>query len=462
MAISLLSLPLRYFLEVARTGSVNQAAQRLHVAASAVSRQLGKLEDSLGVVLFERQARGMTLTEAGTRLLAHASAHDAQALELVEQLQDLSAQGALRVRLACTEGFAAAFMPLVMAGFRQAHPQVQLQLQVAVPQEVSALVLRGEADLALKYSTAPEKGLQVLHSAIAPIYAVMPAQHPLARQRSVSVADVVCYPLLLGAANTTGRQLFDLSCAVQGLRYVPAVESNFSSALLPLLSGQDVVLALSGIGKVAAATTTTALIAHCGIERLLFTGVAGGVAPGVRVGDVVVAQQFVQHDMDVRPLFARWLVPGYAQPDFGCDPALTAALEQAARSCVQAAQHWPLPLLGGHRPQLHCGRIASGDQFIVSASTSQRIHAELAQAGYPVLAVEMEGAAIAQVCADYGLPFAAVRTISDRADDSAHVDFPAFVESVASRYALHIVQALVQGLEPAAASAVALSVRQNS
>ena len=154
----------------------------------------------------------------------------AQALELVEQLQDLSAQGALRVRLACTEGFAAAFMPLVMAGFRQAHPQVQLQLQVAVPQEVSALVLRGEADLALKYSTAPEKGLQVLHSAIAPIYAVMPAQHPLARQRSVSVADVVRYPLLLGAANTTGRQLFDLSCAVQGLRYVPAVEDNFSSA----------------------------------------------------------------------------------------------------------------------------------------------------------------------------------------------------------------------------------------
>lgn len=243
MPPSLLSLPLRYFLEVARTGSVNQAAQRLHVAASAVSRQLGKLEDGLGVVLFKRLARGMALTEAGTRLLAHASAQDAQALELAEQLKDLSAQGALRVRVACTEGFAAAFMPLVMSGFRQAHPQVQLQLQVEVPQEVSALVSRGDVDLALKYSTAPEKGLQVLHSAIAPVYAIMPAQHPLARQRSVSVADVVRYPLLLGAPNTTGRQLFDLSCAVQGLRYLPSVESNFSSALLPLLSGHDVALA---------------------------------------------------------------------------------------------------------------------------------------------------------------------------------------------------------------------------
>jgi DNA-binding transcriptional LysR family regulator len=243
MAISLLSLPLRYFLEVARAGSVNQAAQHLHVAASAVSRQLGKLEDSLGVVLFERQARGMALTEAGTRLLAHANAHDAQATELVELLQGLSAQQSLRVRVACTEGFAASFMPLVISAFRQEHPHVQLQLSVDVPQAVTALVQRGDVDLALKYSVAPDKGLQVLHSAIAPIYAIMPVQHPLARQRSVSIVDVVRYPLLLGAAGTTGRQLFDLSCAVQGLRYVPAVESNFSSALLPLLSGHDVVLA---------------------------------------------------------------------------------------------------------------------------------------------------------------------------------------------------------------------------
>ena len=212
------------------------------------------------------------------------------------------------------------------------------------------------------------------------------------------------------------------------------------------LHGQAVVLALSGIGKVAAATTTTALIAHCGAQRLLFTGVAGGLAPGVQVGDVVVAQQFIQHDMDVRPLFPRWQVPGYARPCWDCDAPLTAALLQAARQCVQAAQGWQLPLLGGRSPQLHQGLIASGDQFIVAAATSQRIYHDLAAASLPPLAVEMEGAAIAQVCADYGLPFAAVRTISDRADDSAHVDFPAFVDSIASRYALEMVVALVTSL----------------
>lgn len=240
---SLFSLPLRHFLEVARTGSVNQAAQRLHVAASAVSRQLGKLEDAVGVALFERQARGMALTAAGARLLAHLSAQEGQAQGLVQQLQDLADQQAQQVRVACTEGFAASFLPGVMSAFRGAHARVRLQLQVAEPQEASDQLLRGEADLALKYSMAPEKGVQVLHSAVAPVHAVVSLHHPLARRRTVRVADVVAYPLLLGGPGTTGRRLFDLSCAVQGLRYAPAVESNFSSALLPLMGERDVVLA---------------------------------------------------------------------------------------------------------------------------------------------------------------------------------------------------------------------------
>ena len=77
------------------------------------------------------------------------------------------------------------------------------------------------------------------------------------------------------------------------------------------LYGQPVVLALSGIGKVAAATTAAALIERFGVARIVFTGVAGGVGEGVRVGDVVVAHDYVQHDMDVSPLFERWQVPGY-------------------------------------------------------------------------------------------------------------------------------------------------------
>lgn len=216
-----------------------------------------------------------------------------------------------------------------------------------------------------------------------------------------------------------------------------------------LLYGHRVVLALSGMGKVAAATTTTALIERFGARSLVFTGVAGGMGAQVQVGDVVVAQQFLQHDMDVRPLFARWQVPGYAAPTFACDPVLSQGLLHAAQDCVQAAAHWQEPLLAGLQPRAHCGLIASGDQFIVSAHTSERIRQDLQAAGHACLAVEMEGAAIAQTCADYGIPFAAVRTISDRADDHAAIDFPAFVSAVASRYAKHIVAQWLHSTTPA-------------
>jgi len=212
------------------------------------------------------------------------------------------------------------------------------------------------------------------------------------------------------------------------------------------LHGKAVVLGLTGIGKVAAATTTTALVEHFGVQRLIFTGVAGGLGGGVQVGDVVVAQQFLQHDMDVRPLFPRWQVPGYAQPSFACDEQLVHALHAAAQHCTAQAASWKEALLNGYAPRAHAGLIVSGDQFIVSAAVSQGIRQDLSSAGHQPLAVEMEGAAIAQVCADYGIPFAAVRTISDRADDTAHVDFPAFVQHIASRYAQLMIEHVVRSV----------------
>ncbi len=195
------------------------------------------------------------------------------------------------------------------------------------------------------------------------------------------------------------------------------------------LHGQPVVLALSRIGKVAAATTATTLIEAFGVRRLVFTGVAGGIGPGVQVGDVVVASEFVQHDMDASPLFPRYQIPLYGRERFASDAALADALLAATR----AGLSWL-----GLQATVHHGLIASGDRFVSAAQEAQQLHAALSAAGHAPLAVEMEGAAVAQVCHDYGIPFAAMRTISDRADDSAHVDFPRFVSEVASRYALAI------------------------
>jgi adenosylhomocysteine nucleosidase len=213
-----------------------------------------------------------------------------------------------------------------------------------------------------------------------------------------------------------------------------------------------VVLALSGIGKVAAATTATALIERFGIARIVFTGVAGGVGGGVNVGDVVVAQEYLQHDMDASPLFPRWEVPGYARSRWDCDATLSALLLEAASACVTSARGQFGMKTGiavaaeGAVHRAHHGLIASGDRFVCAADEAHRLRTALRDAGHDVLAVEMEGAAVAQVCHDYGLPFAAVRTISDRADDSAHVDFSLFVQNVASRYAEHMMLALLHKL----------------
>lgn len=200
--------------------------------------------------------------------------------------------------------------------------------------------------------------------------------------------------------------------------------------------GQPVVAVLSRIGKVAAATSATALIERFGVGRIVFTGVAGGIGPGVRVGDVVLADAFVQHDMDASPLFPRHEVPLYGCSRFATDPVLNARLAWTAQQVLaRVALHLGPAAVAEFAldaPRLHTGLVASGDRFVSTAAECRALQQALPDA----LAVEMEGAAVAQVCADYGIPFAALRTISDRADDDAHADFSRFIREVASRYSL--------------------------
>lgn len=203
------------------------------------------------------------------------------------------------------------------------------------------------------------------------------------------------------------------------------------------LHGHPVVLALSKIGKVAAATTATALIEKFGVQRIVFTGVAGGIGPGVQVGDLVVARELVQHDLDASPLFPRFEVPLYGQSRFTTDLPLTAQLLQASHAALGAL---------GHAGTVHHGLLASGDQFVSCPLACQVLRDALASAGHDALAVEMEGAAVAQVCFDYRVPFAAVRTISDRADAQAHVDFQVFARDVAGRYACAVIVELLKTL----------------
>lgn len=214
------------------------------------------------------------------------------------------------------------------------------------------------------------------------------------------------------------------------------------------LDGHDVVLVLSRIGKVAAATTAALLIERYGAEAIVFTGVAGGLAGSVNVGDVVVARELLQHDLDVSPLFPRHEVPLTGRARFPADADLSDALVAAARAALAAERiglDSSFAALGIDNPQVVEGLVVSGDRFVCTAIERSALRSELPDA----LAVEMEGAAVAQICHDCDLPFAVLRSVSDRADDSAHIDFGRFVAEIAGPLAAAIVRCWLRGVEPA-------------
>lgn len=207
------------------------------------------------------------------------------------------------------------------------------------------------------------------------------------------------------------------------------------------LWGHPVVCVLSGIGKVAAASTTSLLLSHFQAEKIVLTGVAGACDPELRVGDVVIADRLVQHDMNASPLFPQFEVPLTGKIYFETDITLRKQLKKASQLFIEESLHRLIAKQEQERFQLkqiglHEGLVASGDQFI---SSHEKLN-QLRQALPDLLAVEMEGAAIAQVCHDFQRPFAIVRTISDGANDDAHLDFPAFVKAVAAPYTLGILK----------------------
>ncbi|MDN2673256.1 5'-methylthioadenosine/adenosylhomocysteine nucleosidase [Janthinobacterium sp. SUN026] len=209
----------------------------------------------------------------------------------------------------------------------------------------------------------------------------------------------------------------------------------------------DAVCVLSRLGKVAAAMTASILVEKYGVTHIVFTGVAGSGDKHVKVGDIVVAEALLQHDMDARPLFPRFEVPLTGLQRFATDLQLSTQLAAAAEdflrddvsSVLKAADIAQFSL---QHAQVHRGLIASGDQFISSAAHMNQLKVDIPD----LLAVEMEGAAVAQVCFELGVPFTVMRTISDNANEEAAVDFMRFVQTVASPYALTVIQQLCQRL----------------
>jgi adenosylhomocysteine nucleosidase len=200
------------------------------------------------------------------------------------------------------------------------------------------------------------------------------------------------------------------------------------------LDGHEVVLVGAGIGKVNTAMTATLLVSRFGCRMVVISGVAGGLDPALRIGDVVIADRTLQHDAGVieeerLATYQAGHVPFFNPTDRLGYP-VDAALLTRLRERIEGLMLPPLSRAAGGEgavPRIVLGTILSGDQYIHCEATRERLHQKLGGA-----AVEMEGGALGQVCEAFAVPWLDIRALSDLAGRDSRFDFAAFVGEVAA------------------------------
>ncbi len=234
---------LRYLDEVVRRGSIRRAAEHLHVAPTAINRQILELEAELGAPLFDRINRRLHLTPLGEMVLAHVR----QTLREHEALQARVAEikGARRgmVTVATTSGLAGSLLPSLVHDFRQHHPGIVVRVADLPVAGIVAAVEQGDADLGLGYDLPEVAAFRVMASRDWSIGAVVAPGHPLATQPSTRLAECAGYPLILPAPSLSIRALVDDAFARQSVEVTSAVEST-SVVLIQRLAAAGAGVAL--------------------------------------------------------------------------------------------------------------------------------------------------------------------------------------------------------------------------
>jgi len=217
---------LRYFDQVARLGSIRRAAEALHVASSAVNRQILKLEAEVGTPLFERLRSGVRLTAAGELLLRHSreTLTDFERTRL--EISGLSGTVTGHVRIICLESLLLRFMPQVVAELAASHPQMTLTVVGIDPGDTAEEMRSGRNDFGVLFADRRLRGVEVSGTFHTSIGAVMRPDHPLARRRSLTFTDCAAYPVVM----LYDRWLLDLIMATEfaesGEKLVPRIVSN--------------------------------------------------------------------------------------------------------------------------------------------------------------------------------------------------------------------------------------------
>lgn len=207
---NLYSPAMRYFLAAAEAGSIRAASRELHVASSAVNRQILWLEEALGLQLFERVGRRLRLSQAGEVLLAHIRRTYSDFEGTVAELDALKGLRRGTVSVASVESVAERLLPAVISSFRKSYPGIHVNISVSSSEEAARKVEAAEADVGFTFDPPDMSTLTLAFQHDLVIGAVMAPNHPLAREADLSLADCLRYPVALPAEGLSIRSRIDI------------------------------------------------------------------------------------------------------------------------------------------------------------------------------------------------------------------------------------------------------------
>lgn len=215
-----------YFDEIARSGSVRQAAERLRLSPSAVDKQLIQAEATLSVSLFERRAKGLRLTSAGEILLYRIRGWQKDVNTIRREIEALQGLNRGELRIAAAQEAVGGFLPAALAAFMRDYPRISTSVNMMESERIAKVVLEGQADFGLTFSPQPMPGIEVVGDTSFLLHAVLPADDRLAGQHTVALDQFFERPVIVPDTSMHLRDVIDIAAARARIRLTPILTTN--------------------------------------------------------------------------------------------------------------------------------------------------------------------------------------------------------------------------------------------
>ncbi|WP_347267619.1 LysR family transcriptional regulator [Paracoccus sp. (in: a-proteobacteria)] len=238
---------LRYLDEVARCGSMRGAADRLHVASSAINKHVLRLEEAIGEPLFERLPRGLRLTPAGEILIAHVRRTLKEYRQVEAGIRDLKTLQGGEVIIATMGGLAGGIVPKAAATFCARHPQIRISIRAMFIRDIIQAVTDGEADLGLAFNLPPTPQIELLGKVDTRLGAILAPEHPLAAMDALTLPLCASSPLILADKSMLIHDIVVAAFADAGLEVEPTFLANSIESMKCLAAAGHAIAFLSRV-----------------------------------------------------------------------------------------------------------------------------------------------------------------------------------------------------------------------